>query len=189
MSGFTALVMGFPFPIGALTKSRKSASGWHAYRLAALQVSITEPPPTATNTSKESFLANAIASLKLRGHKHAVKNTHCILFKIDTSQLDGRIPASHLLSVGSTRTLSNTLYLTPFWARDSRTALTGGRTDRFLSVIRQTFRAPRFCRSCRRTVGQHTDRHTIAHTKLSFQMLRRLVGLLLLAALVDTNKI
>lgn len=175
MSGFTALVMGFPFPIGALTKSRKSASGWQAYRLAALQVSITEPPPTATNTSKESFLANAIASLKLRGHKHAVKNTHCILFKIDASQLDGRIPASHLLSVGSTRTLSNTLYLTPFWARDSRTALTGGRTDRFLSVIRQTFRAPRFCRSCRRTVGQHTDRHTIAHTKLSFQMLRRFV--------------
>lgn len=71
---------------------------------------------------------------------------------MDKHQLNGGILQSDLPSVGSTRTLSYTLYLTPFWARDSRTALTGGRTERFLSVIRQTFRAPRFCRSCRRTV-------------------------------------
>ena len=66
ISGFTAPVTGFPLPIGALTKSRKSASGWLEYRLAALQVSITEPPPTATNTSNEPFLANEMASLKLQ---------------------------------------------------------------------------------------------------------------------------
>lgn len=66
MSGFSGFLMGFPLPIGALTKSRKSASGWQAYRLAALQVSITDPPPTATNTSNEPFLANAMASLKLQ---------------------------------------------------------------------------------------------------------------------------
>lgn len=66
MSGLRAPVTGFPLPTGALTKSRKSASGWQAYRLAALQVSITEPPPTATNTSKEPLLANAMASLKLQ---------------------------------------------------------------------------------------------------------------------------
>lgn len=55
--------------------------------------------------------------------------------------------SAHLESVGSTRTLSYTLKLTPFLARDSRTAFTGGRSDKFLSVIRQTFRAPRFWRS------------------------------------------
>lgn len=64
------------------------------------------------------------------------------------------VGASHLVSVGSTRTLSYTLYLTPLLARDSRTAFIGGSRDRFLSVIRHTFWAPRFCRSCRRTGEQ-----------------------------------
>lgn len=80
MSGFRAPVIGFPLPIGALTKSRKSASGWHAYRLAALQVSITEPPPTATNTSNEFFLANAMASLKLQ-HTQKVTLMHIYQFE------------------------------------------------------------------------------------------------------------
>lgn len=74
MSGFRALVTGLPFPIGALTKSRKSASGWQEYRLAALQVSMTEPPPTATNTSNESFFANEIASLKLKAEAPSVSS-------------------------------------------------------------------------------------------------------------------
>lgn len=65
-----------------------------------------------------------------------------------------KLCVSHLVSVGSTRTLSYTLYLTPFLASDSRTAFTGGRRDKFLSVIRQTFWAPRFWRSCRRTGQQ-----------------------------------
>ena len=38
---------GVPFPMGALTYSRKSA-GCEAYRLATLHVSMVDPPPTAT---------------------------------------------------------------------------------------------------------------------------------------------
>lgn len=64
--GLRVCVTGCPLPIGAFTKSRKSASGWQAYRLAALQVSITEPPPTATYASKCPRFAKSMASLKLR---------------------------------------------------------------------------------------------------------------------------
>jgi hypothetical protein len=52
-------------PIGAFTKSSNVASGFVEYRLAALQVSITLPPPTARNTSKLSAFAKSIHSLKL----------------------------------------------------------------------------------------------------------------------------
>jgi hypothetical protein len=44
---FTGPGTGSPRPTGAFTKSRKSAVGKEAYRLAALAVSMTEPPPTA----------------------------------------------------------------------------------------------------------------------------------------------
>ena len=38
-------MIGTPLPMGAFTKSRNSASGLDAYRLATLHVSIDEPPP------------------------------------------------------------------------------------------------------------------------------------------------
>lgn len=65
MSGFSWCMMGSPFPIGALMKSRKSASGFEAQRFAALHVSITEPPPNARYESYWPCFANSIASLKL----------------------------------------------------------------------------------------------------------------------------
>ena len=63
--GFTGLVTGRPFPMGALTKSSSSLSGLHRKRLAAFAVSITEPPPTATKPSKPCLRANSMASSKL----------------------------------------------------------------------------------------------------------------------------
>ena len=45
ISGEVLCVIGTPFPMGAFTKSRNSASGLDAYRLATLHVSIDEPPP------------------------------------------------------------------------------------------------------------------------------------------------
>ena len=53
---------GRPLPIGAFTKSSNSASGFVEYKLAALHVSMTEPPPTATNRSKFPALAKLMAS-------------------------------------------------------------------------------------------------------------------------------
>ena len=47
MCGFTGPGTRWPAPIGALTYVMNSA-GWLAYRFAALQVSITDPPPTDT---------------------------------------------------------------------------------------------------------------------------------------------
>lgn len=44
-SGSRGLVTGRPLPRGALTKSRKSASGKTVYRFISLAVSMTEPPP------------------------------------------------------------------------------------------------------------------------------------------------
>lgn len=41
IKGRSALVMGRPRPRGALTKSRKSASGKHVYRFMSLAVSMT----------------------------------------------------------------------------------------------------------------------------------------------------
>ena len=38
-------MIGTPLPMGAFTKSRNSASGLDAYRLATLHVSTDEPPP------------------------------------------------------------------------------------------------------------------------------------------------
>ena len=52
-------------PIGALKKSRNSASGFDAQRLAALHVSMTDPPPNARYESNWPCLANSTASLKL----------------------------------------------------------------------------------------------------------------------------
>lgn len=43
--GRRGLSTGRPLPKGALTKSRKSASGKTVYRFISLAVSITEPPP------------------------------------------------------------------------------------------------------------------------------------------------
>ena len=47
MCGLTGPGTFCPAPIGAFTYVMKSA-GWLAYRFAALQVSMTEPPPTET---------------------------------------------------------------------------------------------------------------------------------------------
>ena len=66
MSGFKVLSTGRPLPIGAFTKSRKSFSGWQRYRLAALAVSITEPPPMARKESNWPCLAKSMAALKLK---------------------------------------------------------------------------------------------------------------------------
>ena len=49
-----------PAPIGALTYVMNSA-GWLAYRLAALHVSMTEPPPTDTKPSTFDSRANRVA--------------------------------------------------------------------------------------------------------------------------------
>ena len=49
---------GFALPIGAFTKSRKSAPELQTYKFAALQVSITLPPPTARKASNWPRLAN-----------------------------------------------------------------------------------------------------------------------------------
>ena len=57
---------GSPFPIGAFTKSKNSFSGQLEYKLAALAVSMTEPPPTARNVSKSPFFAKLIAFSKLK---------------------------------------------------------------------------------------------------------------------------
>ena len=51
----------WPPPIGAFTYVMKSA-GCVAYRLAALQVSITEPPPTETYPSNLPSAANRAAA-------------------------------------------------------------------------------------------------------------------------------
>ncbi len=64
ISGFTGPGTGKPFPTGALTKSRKSALGNVEYKLAALAVSMAEPPPTARNASNLPALAAAIAACK-----------------------------------------------------------------------------------------------------------------------------
>lgn len=48
MSGFNDLVTGKPLPRGALTKSRKSASGNDVYKFMSLAVSMTDPPPTSS---------------------------------------------------------------------------------------------------------------------------------------------
>jgi len=69
ISGFNLCIIASPLPIGALMKSRKSASGFEAYRFAALHVSITDPPPNARYESNWPCLANSIASLKL--HKNS----------------------------------------------------------------------------------------------------------------------
>jgi hypothetical protein len=99
--------------MGALTKSKKSASGWLAYKLAALHVSMTEPPPTATYTSYWPRLATAIASLKL----------HVWSDQAPPSQWP---PPPHLLSDGSTRTVSYSVYGTPAAAIDCSTAAAAG---------------------------------------------------------------
>lgn len=62
-NGFKGFVMGNPLPSGALTKSRKSASGKQVYRFMSFAVSMTEPPPTARKASGFHGFANAIASL------------------------------------------------------------------------------------------------------------------------------
>lgn len=51
MRGFRGLSTGRPLPSGALTKSRKSASGYAVYKFMSLAVSMTEPPPTARKAS------------------------------------------------------------------------------------------------------------------------------------------
>jgi hypothetical protein len=51
MSGLRGFVMGRPFPRGAFTKSRKSASGKLVYRFIIFAVSITEPPSTISSST------------------------------------------------------------------------------------------------------------------------------------------
>lgn len=65
ISGFSALSMGRPLPSGALTKSRKSASGYSVYKFMSFAVSMTEPPPTARKASGAYGFAKLIASLIL----------------------------------------------------------------------------------------------------------------------------
>src|SRR3569833_234320 len=65
MRGFSGLSMGRPLPRGALTKSRKSASGYEVYRFMSLAVSMTEPPPTARKASGSKGLAQSMASRML----------------------------------------------------------------------------------------------------------------------------
>ena len=60
-SGLSAPGTGSPRPMGGLTYARKSA-GCVLYRLAALAVSMLEPPPTATKPSNRPATAVAIAS-------------------------------------------------------------------------------------------------------------------------------
>ena len=50
-NGLRGFVMGRPFPSGAFTKSRNSASGQDVYRFMSFAVSMTEPPPTARKAS------------------------------------------------------------------------------------------------------------------------------------------
>lgn len=73
--GFKVFFTGRPFPMGALTKSKKSLSGWQEYKFAAFAVSITDPPPTAKNPSNWFFRLNEIASSKL--HVDINGNTFC----------------------------------------------------------------------------------------------------------------
>lgn len=63
--GFNGLSIGLPLPNGALTKSKKSASGYEVYRFISLAVSMTEPPPTARKASGLNGLAHSMASLML----------------------------------------------------------------------------------------------------------------------------
>ena len=51
ISGFSFDLIGMPFPSGAFTKSRNSASGKVVYRFMSFAVSMTLPPPTARNAS------------------------------------------------------------------------------------------------------------------------------------------
>lgn len=63
--GLRGLSIGRPLPRGALTKSRKSASGYEVYRFISLAVSMTDPPPTARNASGLKGLAQSMASRML----------------------------------------------------------------------------------------------------------------------------
>lgn len=65
MRGVNFFSTGRPFPRGALTKSRKSASGYAVYRFMSFAVSMTEPPPTARKASGAKGRAHAMASLIL----------------------------------------------------------------------------------------------------------------------------
>ena len=62
ISGRTGPGTGMPRPIGMFTKSRNSCDECVAYRLAALAVSMVEPPPTATYASKPPARAHAAAA-------------------------------------------------------------------------------------------------------------------------------
>jgi len=64
MCGRSVPGTGRPFPTGALTKSSSSWEGKVAKRLAALAVSITEPPPTETKASQSFSRAKSMAAWK-----------------------------------------------------------------------------------------------------------------------------
>ena len=66
INGLSFLVTGRPLPSGALTKSRKLASGKVVYRFMSFAVSMTLPPPTARKASPLRGLAQSIASLMLQ---------------------------------------------------------------------------------------------------------------------------
>lgn len=76
----------------------------------------------------------AVLCATLPGHRHLLEKQH-------TAE-------GYLWSVGSTRTLLYISKFMPCFAKESNTAFTGGSWERFVSVIRQTLLAPRFCRSC-----------------------------------------
>jgi len=88
ISGDSDFRIGRPFPRGALTKSRNSASGWFKYKFAILAVSMTEPPPTAINPSTPASLVNLIASVKLSLLTSPGKGLIRIIFRLNPNIIE-----------------------------------------------------------------------------------------------------